>query len=140
MHLLSTLCQDLLAELCTVFHDGWRKTCAEVLRASFPPRKAWKTIGNKSECKCCTNKPYNLTLDDSALLAHRLTPSGYCGTVIEHVLLPMVEAATHLCEEHQATFVGLSVCIFVNEFRKIITANKKTYRCVYCDFYLPIAS
>lgn len=77
-----------------------------------------------------TIKSYNLTHDDSALVAHRLTPSGYCGTVIEHILLPVVEAATHLCEEHQCMFVALSVCIFVNEFRKIVTANKKTYRCV----------
>lgn len=70
-------------------------------------------------------------LNDSALLAHRLTPSGYCSTVIEHILLPVVEAAAHLCEEPQGMFVGLSVAIFVNEFRKTVTSNKKTYRWVY---------
>ena len=60
----------------------------------------------------------------------RLTPSGYCDAVVGQLLLPVVEAVTHLPVGPQSMFVGLSVCILFNEFRKAVTANKKTYRSV----------
>jgi len=59
-----------------------------------------------------------------------LTPSGYCDAVVGQLLLPVVEAVTHLPDGPQSMFVGLSVCILFNEFRKAVTANKKTYRSV----------
>ena len=41
--------QDLLTDLSIAFHDSWRRRCAEVLRATFPSRKMWKSISKKSE-------------------------------------------------------------------------------------------
>lgn len=58
----------------------------------------------------------------------QVSPSGYCEAVVSHLLLPVVEAALALPEEPQKAFLGLAVCVLVNEMRKTITANRRTYR------------
>ena len=56
-------------------------------------------------------------------------PESYCNELIEGLLLPVIEAATGVtAESAQLSFLMLTICIFLSEMRKAITANKKLYR------------
>lgn len=54
-------------------------------------------------------------------------PSHYCELVVEYLLFPVVEAGAKLPTLPQKTFVYLLVAIFYNEYRGLITSNKKLY-------------
>ena len=71
------------------------------------------------QCVCECLSPDHLT---------ELSPSSYCEVVKEQLIFPVVEAAGALAEDPQKAFVGLSVCILMNEFRRMITSHKKAYR------------
>lgn len=58
---------------------------------------------------------------------HQIKPSTYCDSVIDVLVLPIVEAAGGLPDDTQAVFVGLLTTILMNELRKLITSNEKTY-------------
>ena len=62
----------------------------------------------------------------------QVIPNAYCELVIKQLFLPMVNAATALPEVQQKNFIYLLVATFYNEYRKIVTSNKKLYRCVDC--------
>ena len=116
------------------FHDEWKARCAELLRKAFPPAKFWKVLGRKSmwyyaAVLCC----FEMLLIPFIYYIARLTqlsPSAYCQAVNEHLLLPVVEVASALPLEAQRNFVYLTISVFVQQFRRTLTANKKTYRCV----------
>ena len=48
--------------------------------------------------------------------------------VLEYLFLPVMEAAMGLPAEEQKNFLYLMLTIFYNEYRKVITANKRLYR------------
>ena len=59
---------------------------------------------------------------------HNFEPSSYCSEVIEGLLLPAMEAARAMAAETaQLSFLMLTVCVFLSELRRAITANKKMY-------------
>ena len=55
-------------------------------------------------------------------------PSKYCDVVVEQLIIPITEAALRLGEQAQRVYMDLSVSILFNEYRKLITQNKHTYR------------
>lgn len=57
-----------------------------------------------------------------------LEPSGYCGEVIENLLLPVMESARGVsAETAQLSFLRLTISVFFSELRKAITTNKKIF-------------
>lgn len=57
----------------------------------------------------------------------QLEHSSYCDLVIEYLLLPMVDAADRLPAVEQRSFVYLMNAVFLGEYRKAITSNKRLY-------------
>lgn len=57
----------------------------------------------------------------------QLEHSSYCDLVIEYLLLPMVDAADRLPAVQQRSFVYLMITVFLGEYRKAITFNKRLY-------------
>ena len=59
-----------------------------------------------------------------------LDHSTYCDHVVSDLILPVVEAAVILPSPEQKNFTYLMTTVFFNEYRKIITSNKKVYKYV----------
>lgn len=59
---------------------------------------------------------------------NQIKRSNYCDGVIEHLFLPMTEAAVKLPQEEQKNFIYLMATVFYHEYRKVITSNKRLYR------------
>ena len=55
-------------------------------------------------------------------------PSKYCDVMVEQLIIPITEAAGQLGEQAQRVYMDLAVSILFNEYRRVITQNKYTYR------------
>ena len=134
--------QDSLDEMCVKFHDQWQGRCGQLLQASFPKTKFWKSL-NKSMYKIDVIRAHSrLTFLYNPAFIPWFTgiinlpgqnpsqePGSYCNLLIEELLLPAVEAARGIADHSaQLAFLLLTVNVFLSKLRKTITANRHIYR------------